>query len=355
MLQKAVNEIFHVVGNIVKISSVYESPSMGFEGPSFLNCVIQVSSFLTAEEILAKVLDIEQKLGRERSDTPGYVSRSIDIDILFFGAEVIHSETLSIPHPEIKNRKFVLQPMAEVNASFLHPIVAKNMVWMLAKTEDQTTLSKLSKWLRNPKKSYDLSGYNYIAVEGNIGSGKTSLATQLAADFNAKLILERFKDNPFLPKFYEDPGRYAFSLEMSFLADRYQQLIEDISQFDLFKDCVIADYEAYKSLLFAKITLSEEEFILYKKLFHLMHKELPKPDLYVYLHQSTDRLMEQIKKRGRDFEQDITPEYLEKISEGYLSYIKENPHLEIKIIDVSSLDFVNQRNDYLYILKQLVS
>lgn len=355
MLQLAVNEIFKTVGNVIKISSVYESPSIGFEGPSFLNCAIKARSFLTAEEALSAVLSIEKKLGRERKESQGYMSRSIDIDILFYGTEVIASKTLTVPHPEIKYRRFVLQPMAELAPSFLHPIIQKNMVWMLAKTEDETKLTKTSKWLRNPKKRYDLSSYNYIVIEGNIGSGKTSLATQLAADYNAKLILERFKDNPFLPKFYKDPSRYAFSLEMSFLADRYQQLVDDITQFDLFKDCVIADYEAYKSLLFAKITLSEEEFSLYKKLFHLMHSELPKPNLYVYLHQSTERLMQQIKERGREFEQNITPDYLEKISEGYLDYIKENPNLKVKIIDVTNLDFVNQRKDYLYLLEQLVS
>jgi len=355
MLQKAVNEIYKNIGNVIKISSVYESPSMGFEGPTFLNCAIKVRSFLTAEETLTEVLSIEKKLGRERVDSPGYVSRPIDIDILFYGEEIINSKTLSVPHPEMKNRRFVLQPMAELNPSFLHPVFQKNMIWMLAKTDDETQLSKISKWLRNPKKEFDLSTYNYIAIEGNIGSGKTSLATQLAADYNAKLILERFKDNPFLPKFYEDPTRYAFSLEMSFLADRYQQLVDDITQFDLFKDCVIADYEAYKSLLFAKITLSEEEFTLYKKLFHLMHSEIPKPNLYVYLHQSTEQLMKQIKERGRDFEQNITSDYLEKISEGYLEYIKENPNLKVKIIDVTNLDFVNKRKDYLHILEQLFS
>ena len=138
------------------------------------------------------------------------------------------------------------------------------------------------------------------------------MSTQLAEDFNAKLILERFKDNPFLPKFYENQQRYAFPLEMSFLADRYQQLLEDITQFDLFKDFVIADYDVFKSLIFAKVTLQQEEFNLYKKLFHLMHKELPKPDVYVYLYQSTDRLLENIKKRGRKYEQSIEAEYLQK-------------------------------------------
>ena len=157
-----------------------------------------------------------------------------------------------------------------------------------------------------------------------------------------------------MPKFYENQHRYAFPLEMSFLADRYQQLLEDIAQFDLFKDCVIADYDAYKSLIFAKVTLAEEEFNLYKKLFHLMHKELPKPDVYVYLYQNTERLLENIKKRGRSFEKGIAPEYLQQINDGYFDYIKTMPQERVKIIDISEIDFVKNRGDYLKLLKQIL-
>lgn len=139
------------------------------------------------------------------------------------------------------------------------------------------------------------SKYNYIAIEGNIGAGKTSLAHKIALDFNAKLVLERFADNPFLPKFYEDNARYAFPLEMSFLADRYQQISDDLSQFELFKDFIVSDYDVFKSLIFAKVTLLPEEFTLYRKLFHIMYKDMVKPDLYIYLYQNTERLLRNIK------------------------------------------------------------
>src|SRR5699024_8314518 len=124
------------------------------------------------------------------------------------------------------------------------------------------------------------------------------------------------------PKFYENKARYAFPLEMSFLADRYQQLLDDIGQFDLFKDLVVADYDIYKSMIFAGVTLAPEEFSLYKKLFGIMYKDLPKPDLYIYLYQSTERLLQNIKKRGRSYEQQIPAEYLENINRGYLDFIK---------------------------------
>jgi 2-amino-4-hydroxy-6-hydroxymethyldihydropteridine diphosphokinase len=353
-LQRAVNAIFEEIGTIQKISSVYQSPAMGFEGDDFLNCVIHLKTKLSSNKLLEAVLAIEKNLGRERSSGAQYVSRSIDIDILFIDDLQKKSKSLIIPHPEIENRRFVLQPMAEVQANFEHPVSGKNMIRLLADTKDKMALVKLSKWLRNPKKDYDLSQFNYIAIEGNIGAGKTSLASLLASDFNAKLILERFKDNPFLPKFYKDQTRYAFPLEMSFLADRYQQLLEDITQFDLFKDCVIADYDIFKSLIFAKVTLTEEEFNLYKKLFQLMHKELPKPDIYVYLYQHTDRLLDNIRQRGRTYEKSIEEAYLQKIHNGYFEFIKTQHETHIRVVDISDKDFVGSRKDYLAVLKEII-
>ena len=207
----------------------------------------------------------------------------------------------------------------------------------------------------SPRLEYTRTKFRYVAIEGNIGAGKTSLAAQLASDFNTKLILERFKENPFLPKFYKDPDRFAFPLEMSFLADRYQQLLDDLTQCNLFKENVIGDYDANKSLIFAKITLQKEEFKLYKKLFQIMHKELPKPDTYVYLYQNTESLLENIKNRGRDFEQEIQASYLQKINKGYMEFIRNQHSYTIKIIDISEIDFVNNRLDYLQVLKEIIN
>ncbi len=353
-LQNAVDAIFKQIGSVTKISSVYETPAMGFEGGDFLNCVVLVQSNYSVSKLLKGILEIERKIGREEKKGTQYQSRPIDIDILLYNDENIDKRNLRVPHPRMQSRKFVLQPLAEINNQLVHPVFQKTISELLEITEDATSITKLSKWLRNPQKDFDFSKLNYIAIEGNIGAGKTSLAHLIACDFNGKLILERFKDNPFLPKFYEDQARYAFPLEMSFLADRYQQLLEDITQFDLFNDCVIADYDAYKSLIFAQVTLQAEEFNLYKKLFHLMHKELPKPDVYIYLYQNTERLLENIKKRGRSYEKGIKPEYLQKINDGYLEFIKNQHNENIKIIDISELDFIKNRSDYLSILHQIL-
>jgi len=188
--------------------------------------------------------------------------------------------------------------------------------------------------------------YNFIAIEGNIGSGKTSLSKMLSDEYGAKLILEQFADNPFLPKFYKDQKKYAFPLEMSFLAERYQQLSDETSQPDLFSPFIISDYYVFKSLIFAEITLEEEEFKLYRRLFMMMYNNLVKPDLFVYLYQNTDRLLENIKKRGREYERNIQANYLEKINKGYLEFMKKQTNLKILVVDVSKIDFVNNREDY---------
>ncbi len=353
-LQQAVQAIFEEVGSILKISTVYESPAMGFDGDPFLNCVVLITSTYTPRQLIQKVLKIEAKQGRVRQKGKGYMSRPIDIDILSIDKLEVNLDVLTVPHPQLHNRRFVLQPLADIDAEWVHPRLQKDVNTLLAETEDKTALGKQAAILKNPIDSYDLSPYNYIAIEGNIGAGKTSLATKLATDFNAKLILERFKDNPFLPKFYKDQQRYAFPLEMSFLADRYQQLLDDITQFDLFKDCVISDYDAYKSLIFAQVTLQHEEYNLYKKLFHLMHKELPKPDVYVYLYQNTERLLANIMKRGRKYEQSIPETYLQQLHTGYLEFIKTVPKEKLKVIDISEMDFIKRRTDYVRLLKTIV-
>ena len=138
----------------------------------------------------------------------------------------------------------------------------------------------------------------YLVIEGNIGAGKTTLATMLAQELNAKLILEQFADNPFLPQFYKNPERYSFPLELSFLAERYKQLNVDLRTGSLFQNLTIADYFFMKSLIFAQNTLTGDELQLYKQIFSIIYNTLPKPNLYVYLHLSTDKLLQNIKKRG---------------------------------------------------------
>jgi deoxyadenosine/deoxycytidine kinase len=186
----------------------------------------------------------------------------------------------------------------------------------------------------------------YLVIEGNIGAGKTSLCNKIAQQHNAKLILEQFADNPFLPKFYKNPDRYSFPLELSFLADRYNQLKKNLDNFDLFSDLVVADYFFMKSLIFSSSTLQQDEYRLYRQLFDIIYSSLPKPDLYVYLHKTVDNLINNIKLRGREYEQNISFEYLKSIENGYFTFFKQQKDLKILIIDTNNIDFVNNDKDY---------
>jgi deoxyadenosine/deoxycytidine kinase len=188
--------------------------------------------------------------------------------------------------------------------------------------------------------------YNYIVIEGNIGAGKTTLASMIAKEYNAKLILERFDDNPFLPKFYNDPSRYSFPLELSFLADRYRQLKEELVEQDLFRSFTVADYYFMKSLVFSSKTLEQDEFSLYRQIFYIIYSSLPKPDLYVYLHVPPERLLKNIALRGREYEKSITADYLVGIQESYFNFFRQNPENRYLVLDVSNIDFVASRKDY---------
>jgi 2-amino-4-hydroxy-6-hydroxymethyldihydropteridine diphosphokinase len=351
-LETCIMSIHNTIATVVEVSKVYETPAWGFEGDVFYNCAITIHSHKSAQKILSKIINLEKKLGRTRTNTEQYESRSIDIDIISFNDEIIETENLKIPHIQLQNRKFVLFPMRDIAPKWKHPKLNKSISELLISCEDTSKITTVGT-LKNPINNLTLKQLNYIAIEGNIGAGKTTLATKIAEDCNAKLILERFADNPFLPKFYKDQNRYAFPLEMSFLADRYQQLSDDLAQFDLFKDFIVADYHIFKSQIFAKVTLQEDEFRLYKTMFDIMYKEMPKPDLYVYLYQNTERLLVNIKKRGRSYEQDISTNYLEKINQGYLDYIKSKTDINALIIDISDLDFVKNQEDYIYILNEI--
>jgi len=196
--------------------------------------------------------------------------------------------------------------------------------------------------------------YRYLVIEGNIGAGKTSLATMLAEETGSRLILEEFSDNPFLAKFYEDPGRYAFQLELSFLAERYQQIKTELGPPDLFGQPVISDYFLVKSFIFSKHNLKDDEMKLFEKLFSIIQLQVPAPDLYVYLHVPVEKLLENIKLRGRPYERNISPSYLKELQEGYFGFFKSQRDLKILVIEVTHLDFVNNNSDYQQLKKVIM-
>jgi len=185
--------------------------------------------------------------------------------------------------------------------------------------------------------------YHFITIEGNIGAGKTTLAHLLSKRLQARLILEEFADNPFLPKFYENKEQYAFPLELFFMAERYKQMKELLQTKDLFHQVTISDYLFTKCLLFARVNLSENEFALYQRLFNIINPQLIQPDLLIYLHAPVNRLKENIRKRNRSYEQSINPDYLFDIQETYIQYIKQH-HFKTLFVDASKADFLGNES-----------
>ncbi|MFQ5448467.1 MAG: deoxynucleoside kinase [Saprospiraceae bacterium] len=192
--------------------------------------------------------------------------------------------------------------------------------------------------------------HNFIAIEGNIGAGKTTLCKMMEEDFGCRLILEQFTDNPFLPYFYENPERYAFPVELFFMTERHKQLQELLPQRELFPELVVSDYFFIKTLLFAKNNLHGDEYHLFQRLFHSLNATSPKPDLLVYLHRSVDDLVANIRQRGRDIEKNIQPAYLQSLQDAYFSYFKTEKNISILVLEVTGTDFRQDRPAYKKIL-----
>ena len=347
-LQSAINLIDTNIGDVLSISNVYQTKSEGFKGDDFFNCCICIVTNLSPNFLLVKILEIELIEGRIRSSSNGYESRLIDIDILLYEDRIINENNLSIPHPRMHLRKFVLYPLSEIAMSKIHPKCNDTIGNLLNKLES-TEILKCDKELMLPVLS-KLQLFKNIVIEGNIGVGKTSLSKKLSNDLNKELIIEGFMDNPFLEKYYNNPERYALNVELTFLTDRCRQLNNFNNQMNFFSSGIIADYDIFKSLVFAGVSLNEIDFNLFRNIFYFMTKDLFKSDLVIYLIQSSDQLLKNISKRGRSFEKTISRNYLDKINTAYLKHIKTNSDLNVVYIDVSDLDFVESDQDYMKLL-----
>ncbi len=194
--------------------------------------------------------------------------------------------------------------------------------------------------------------YNFVTIEGNIGAGKTTLTHLLSKHFNARLVLEEFADNPFLPKFYENPGQYAFPLELFFMAERYKQLKDLLQTKDMFQNITLSDYLFTKCLLFAKVNLPDEEFRLYQKLFEIINPQIPQPEILIYLHSPVHKLQENIKKRNREYEQNIPNDYLFTLQETYTQYIKQH-NIKTLFVDAANADFLGNEQHLRVIIDAL--
>lgn len=347
-LQTTINLIDSKVGDVLLISSVYQTKAEGFVGEDFLNCCVSLRTSMEPKILIKELINIESQNGRLRSNRNIYESRSIDIDILFYEDKIINQHNLTIPHPRMNERNFVIKPLLDIAKSKIHPVLNRTISEIDLDLND-TEIIKINDDLVLPVIE-KLKSIKNIVIEGNIGVGKTCLSEKLSKDLNKELILEGYMDNPFLEKYYENPDRYALNVELTFLTDRCRQLSDFNNQISLFSSGLVSDYDIFKSLVFAGISLKEIEYNLFRKIFTYMTKDLFKSNLIIYLLQSTEQLLENIKKRGRGFEKKIDKKYLDKINQGYLNYLKNNSDLNIIYVDVSDLDFVESKTDYFELL-----
>ena len=192
----------------------------------------------------------------------------------------------------------------------------------------------------------------YLVVEGPIGVGKTSLVTLLAEQLNGTPILEESENNPFLVRFYRDRRRWAFQTQMFFLLSRYRQQ-EEMAQHELFSNVTITDVFLPKDRIFASLNLTPDELVLYDQVYGLLRSRLPKPDLVIYLHAETDALMRRVKQRGREYEQDMTWEYLDELSRAYNEFFFSYTDTPLLVIQTTDIDFVNNAGDLSDLIRQI--
>jgi 2-amino-4-hydroxy-6-hydroxymethyldihydropteridine diphosphokinase len=346
---------------VLAVSPVYEGPAHTLddeEQPPFLNAAAALRTTLAPAALLDAFHRVERVAGRERAGP--WEPRVIDLDLLVYGDRVVWDDDLAVPHPRLAERRFVLQPLADLAPELSVPDHNATVAELLARCPDPSELTALPESLSVPDRRSASSALDvpdalrYIVVEGVIGAGKTSLARLLAERMGARLVLEEFEENPFLPDFYADPERWAFQTQLAFLASRFRQQ-KDLGARDLFHHATVADYTFDKDRIFAHITLGGDELRLYETLYGLMEPATPQPDLVVYLQSSVDRLMHNIAQRGRSYERDMSREYIAELAGAYDRYFRAYAKGPLLIIDSTTIDFVQEPDDFERLLRQIAA
>jgi deoxyguanosine kinase len=373
-LRSALNALAGTDGiDVSATSAVYESEAHTMdpaeEQSPYLNAVVELRTHLAPEALLAVCHAVEREHGRERTLEPEWAPRTIDLDIVAYSDLSVNRADITVPHPRIADRRFVLRPLVDIAPDYVvPPPYNATAVELLERCPDETSLTLTPHKLldgraapvegrgsaseRNPVALRD--DLRYIVVEGVIGAGKTSLTRMLAGRFQGQLILETFEDNPFLAPFYEDPPRWAFQTQLSFLASRFRQQ-KSLLERDLFHQVIISDYAFDKDRIFAHMNLQGDELQLYETLFTIMQPATPVPDLVVYLRSTPERLMRNISERGRIYEANMDPEYIGGLAEAYDYYFFRYDKSPLLIINATEIDFVNNPADFEELVHQIAS
>jgi 2-amino-4-hydroxy-6-hydroxymethyldihydropteridine diphosphokinase len=374
LLQAAVDQLEeHRAIDVIAASGVYESPAqtLGDQQPAYLNATLQIRTSLEPGRLLAACLAIEAANGRIRTPGSRWEQRTLDIDVLLYGQDQLDEPGLTVPHPGLADRRFVLQPLADLGPNLFVPGWNASVSALLADCADTHPVSRLEIPLNVPDRTAPQAELwpetrrgvraridslpkelRYVVIEGVIGAGKTSLARMLAKRFSAREVLEEFDENPFLSRFYADRPRWAFQTQLAFLASRFRQQ-QTLSRPDLFHETVVSDYMFDKDRVFARLNLSGDELQLYDTMFGIMQATVPQPDLIVYLQASTDRLMRMIARRGRSYEQDMDREYIDSLNKAYEHFFFHYNTSPLLIVNTEQIDFVRSEEDLEEIVQQV--
>ena len=347
---------------VVTTSSTWRSAPWGrTDQPEFANAVVLVETARSPRELLTLLMREEKRAGRARGER--WAPRTLDLDLLFVGDAVLDEPGLTLPHPRLAERSFVLEPLLEVAPDWRHPVTGDSVREMRdalrahrrgrawSARGSGVGMSQVTS-LSPPSHATPTGRGRYVAVEGVIGVGKTTLARRLAKSFDSAILLEIVEENPLLARFYDDPEAYAFQTQIFFLLSRFRQQME-LSQRDMFAQSVVADYIFAKDQIFATINLSEEELSLYRTIVPLLEARLVKPELVVYLQATVDVLLERIKRRGRAFEREISREYLETLAEAYNHFFFHYDETPLLIVNTNEMDLVGEGEDYGRLLKMI--
>ena len=307
---------------IIRQSSIYETDAWGsLSEKKYLNQVIKINTNQSVDKLLKIILEIEKKLGRIRN-LDRNSDRTIDIDILFYNDKIISKKNVEVPHPRLHLRKFVLKPLLEIEPDWMHPSLNLDITQLYKNCKDKLKVTKFK------EKNEPI----YICIEGNIGSGKTTLAKALSSELKAVFLPEEFEENPLLPLFYENKKLFAFPLEYSFLINRFKQLQIALNSEN---KLIISDYSLYKCLWFSKINLTNKDYLRFRKEFNVIASKIKRPDIIIHLNTSTENLQKNIKKRGRIYEKTITENYLEAINREYKVGFNELKKIKKLSIDIA--------------------
>lgn len=352
-IRRAVEALSRLAIGPVHRSRLYETAPVGpGRQESYLNLVLRFDTRLGPRELLAFCQQTETDLGRQPRGR--WEPREIDIDILLYGREVLQLDSLVVPHPSLVDRQFVLAPLRDLDPGLTPPGYQETISELLRRCIEAQGALPMREYRLAPPGTHTLpESVRYLAVEGAIGVGKTTLVKYLAEKLGCAPLYEEFENNPFLADFYRDRSRFAFQTQMFFLLSRFRQIQDQFQQQDLFRPQVMADYMLAKDRIFASVTLDENELSLYRRVADILQAQLPKPDYVVYLQADPKTLLNRIKGRDRYYERNFDEGYLEALNQAYNTYFHHYDASPLLIVNTSHIDFVRNPEDLALLADQI--